>query len=118
MHYIMHEDKRIGEFELTPLPGNSKMCVSHGLKIYEEFRGKGHGKRAQQERLILAKSLGFKVMMATVLGNNSRQDKILTGAGWKRVTFYEKPDAEHVTLWVRNLCDPYEEAQGQNMGCR
>lgn len=110
-HAILHEGVQIGEFRLDSIPGCSKVGVSHHLEIYVPWRGRGLGHVAQRERLALAKSLGFKVLLATVVGSNRAQERILSQAGWRRITFYEKVgNGDTVHLWLRNLADPYEEA--------
>jgi GNAT superfamily N-acetyltransferase len=114
---IEHEGKQIGKFRLTPLPGCAKVGVSHHLEIYESFRGRGLGHKAQKARLDLAKSLGFRVLLATTRDTNAPQEHILPAAGWKRVTFYEE-DGFVVHLWSKNLADPYEEADFFQGGCR
>lgn len=114
---IEHEGREVGEFYLSGIPGCCKVCLSHGLKIKPEFQDQGIGTHAQGQRLKLARELGFKVMMATVVDENKRQETILTRFGWKRSTAYESEKGYKVHVWVKNLCDPYEDAQGQGKGC-
>lgn len=108
-HRIERDGVCIGEFQLTPLPGNSKICISHGLQIFEEYRGKGYATKANQERVELARSLGFKIMLASVRTDNLKQGHILRKTGWRSVSYYHN-DGYNVTLWIRHLDDPYEKA--------
>lgn len=116
---IVEDGVHKGFFDLSTFPGCCKICISHNLRILPAFQHQGTGKRAQKQRMLLAKSLGYKIILATVNDKNKAQEKILTKYGWRRVTFYDNHEnGNRIALWYRNLDDPYEEAQGENMGCR
>jgi RimJ/RimL family protein N-acetyltransferase len=105
----------IGSYSLDPLPGCPVIGVSHHLNIYPEWRGKGHGTQAMQERLDKAKELGFRILLCTVrtYPENTPQVKILRRFGWKICREFSNVKTHHnVTLYIKDLHDPYEYAGG------
>ena len=110
----MMENKVVGHYELTPMPGcTSAVAISHGLFIQPEYRGKGYGSKAHAERLEKAKSLGFQVLIATTKSDNTPEVKILQKYGWKRCREFWNPKTTNtVTFWLKHLTDPYAEWGG------
>lgn len=99
----------IGSYEIDELPGCKRVGVSHKLQILIEFQKRGYGYKAMADRLDKARELGYKVLLATVVNSNKAQQKILRKFKWKEVTTWFNPTTGNdVTLWVRNLDDPYE----------
>jgi RimJ/RimL family protein N-acetyltransferase len=110
---IIKEGKIVGEFKLSPLPGCAKICVSHGLKIYPEFQGKGFSTEAHKQRLALARHLGYRVIIATIVTTNKKQIHTLRKNHWKEVReFFNPKTGNNVTLWYKDLDDPYAEISG------
>lgn len=119
MYEIKDGDQVVGRFDLTPIPGCSVVAISHHLSIDPEHRGKGLGKRAQQERLAMARSMGLQLLLATVVEGNKPQERILEGSGWKRVSHFDNPKTgNRVVLWSKNLTDPYDCGFFEGHGCR
>lgn len=103
-------DKVVGRYELTNMPGCAKIGISHGLVIHPEHRGKGYATKAHAERLEQAKKLGYRYLMATIVEGNKPQMHLLRKFKWREhgTLFNEKTD-HVVTLWIKDLCDPYAE---------
>src|SRR5258708_22355432 len=97
----------IGSYEIDPMPGCPRVGISHGLVIYPEFRGKGNGTKAMEERIENARKLGYDVLIATVICGNIQEEKILRNFGWKEVTIFLNHTPMHdSTLWYKNISDP------------
>lgn len=109
MYYIKNDKGVvIGRYELSPLPGCKAVAVSHGLVIDPEYRRQGWGHKAMAERIEIAKSLGYQVLIATTEATNTPQQKILMKAGWKIARGFLNPRTGHdLTLWTKHLTDPY-----------
>lgn len=95
----------IGHYELSPIPGNQFVCISHRTYIKPEFRGKGFGKRQHYERLAVARKMGYTYIMATVRIDNGREEKILMENGWLRLHDHVSTteDGHPVCLWGKSL---------------
>lgn len=99
----------VGYYELDPMPGCSRVGISHGLQIFDNFRGRGFGTWAMGERLKKAKELGYEVLIATVVEGNVAEERILEKFKWRRVTVFNNLKTGHtVNLWMKHLNDPYE----------
>jgi RimJ/RimL family protein N-acetyltransferase len=98
----------IGEYQIDPMPGCKTIGVSHALKIYPEFRGKGYATHAHLERLQKAKELGYDLLLATTVEGNKPQYHILSKFHWKQIrTFDNQHTGNRVILWYKHLTDPY-----------
>lgn len=106
----------VGEYQLDSMPGCSRICISHGLQIWPQYRGKGYATIAHQNRLKQAIELGYDVILATIVEGNKPQEHLLQKFGWKQITFFDNLKTQHrVYLWEKNLSDPWNDYLG---GCR
>lgn len=109
----------VGHFDLEPMPRCPKVAISHSLEINSEHRGKGFGRLAMEQRLQLAKSLGFQVIICTVREGNTAQERIMSRFNFRRITFFDNPTTDHrVGLWYKNINDPYDCGFYEGAGCR
>lgn len=93
-----------GSYELTSLPGNSQVCVSHNAFIFEEHRGKGVGNEIHRLRLDQMRALGYDAAICTVKDENKVQLHILEKNGWTRaMTFRSSYTGNLVHLYVKTL---------------
>lgn len=94
-----------GRYELTPLPGCPNVAVSHGVIIYEEFRGQGRGRIQHEGRLSQARSLGYSYIICTVRSNNHQELKILEKQGWKKLDWFWHADSKdyNIEVWGKTL---------------
>jgi GNAT superfamily N-acetyltransferase len=106
---ILHPDSletKIGEFELSPMPGCPRVGISHGLIIFPEFRGKGLSKRTQGIREELAKQQGYVVLLSTTAVGNTPQEHRQEWNGAKTIaTFFNSKTQNDVKLYMRHLYD-------------
>lgn len=72
----------VGHFELEKFPGSNQIAISSHAFIEEEHRGKGYGKAAAEDRVMLARRLGFDYLLCTVVSTNAVQRHILEQLGW------------------------------------
>lgn len=77
-----------GRYNLTPMPGNEDVAISHGVLIYEELRGKGYGKSQHDARLENARKLGYSYVICTVKADNAVEKHILAKKGWTKLGFF------------------------------
>lgn len=100
----------IGHFDLDPFPGCHFVGISHALEIKPEYRNKGYGTQAHKDRLDIARSLGYQILLCTIRSTNKAQVKILRKYGWKIVKEFSNIRANRsVTLYYKDLHDPYGE---------
>lgn len=89
-----------GKFSLSFLPGNRRVLISHGSKIYPEHRGKGIGKQMLVIREECAKLAGVNLLLATVRNDNAAEMHLLLTHGWLRFTCRTESE---VSLWAKEL---------------
>lgn len=100
----MRYSDEFGFFELNPFPGSNQIVVSNHAFIYPEHRGKGLGSKKHRERLELAASLGYDLILCTVRDTNAKQRAILRNNGWTIYVGFLSTETEHgVELWGRRL---------------
>lgn len=96
--------EEIGGFCLSPFPGNCGIAVSHYAYVCHNRQGIGHGKKLTEVREILAKELGYSVIMATVECTNIKQVAIMNKRGWKvDKTFYNARSEHNCFVWTKLL---------------
>ena len=90
--------------EITTLPGNSQIAVSHSVYLPPQLRGKGWGRKAHDARLKEAKRLGYQLLLCTVVVDNEPQIKLLREFGWSLCAgFCSKKTGNDVQLWSYHL---------------
>lgn len=88
-----------GAFELTLMPGNSRVLISQKSIVYPEFRGLGLGKQYLELREEVARKASCNLLLATVRNDNAVEIHLLESHGWKR---YNNRDTG-VSLWGKEL---------------
>lgn len=107
-YFINHPETNevIGEYEFTSMPGCSRIGISHGLKIYPEFRGKGLSKQTQDIRDNKAKELGYIIILSTTAVGNAAQEHRQEWNCSKKVQWLFNDKTGHdVILYARHLYD-------------
>lgn len=114
VHYSLHTGDRelkvivlagsvkpveVSHFSMSFLPGCRDVMILHGVVVEPSLRNMGVGALLHQCRLDIARAIGVKVVMCTVLSGNSAEKGIITRAGW-RVALQVNPMVE---MWSREL---------------
>lgn len=87
-------------FEVSTLPGNPQVAVTHSFFVRPECRGKGWGKVAKQEQNSLLRSLGYDYAICTVREDNKAQKSILKSSGWRfQSQFFDQRQLTMVEMW-------------------
>lgn len=86
-------------FSMSLMPGNKRIVISHGVKVDEDFRGQGIGKRLLALREEVAREAGINLLLATVRDDNAVEIHLLEAAGWKRLLQRKTG----VSLWGKEL---------------
>ena len=89
----------ISHFSLSYLPGCREVLVLHGVTVDPAVRNQGVGALLHGVRLDIARAVGAKVVLCTVLAGNSAEKAIIARAGW-RVAL---PVNGQVEMWSREL---------------
>lgn len=84
-----------GSYSIVELPGCAQIAVSVHSFVYPQRRGKGNGKLEHARRLKVIKRLGYDVVLCTVNLGNSREVKILNGAGWTMLTSFKSSSSQN-----------------------
>lgn len=84
--------------EISTLPGNSNVAVSHAVFVPASMRGKGLGTKAQEKRLELMKNLGYDYVLCTVRQDNSAQIHVLLKFGWRELSSFASSRSEGLIL--------------------
>lgn len=93
--------------ELTPLPGNAQVAVSHALFVPQWERNKGWGTKEHPERLKQMADAGYDYVICTVNKANVKQLHILDRFGWKSLVEFQSSNTSHtVVIYGRNLKEP------------
>ena len=93
------ESNEISHFSLSYLPGCREVMVLHGVAVDPTLRSLGVGALLHACRLDIARGVGAKVVLCTVLSGNSAEKSIISRAGW-RVAL---PVHGQVEMWSREL---------------
>lgn len=104
--YLRNKDDNeiITQFILQTLLGCNGVCVSHGVKIMPNYRGKGYGSMLCKFREDLARDLGYSSMICTVVNGNIPQEKIMQKNGWKIISsFHNKKTGNDVNLFFKKF---------------
>lgn len=79
-------------------------AVSFGVEIFSAHQGKGHGTRALEEGLRLAKEKGFSIAMDQVLVDNPASLAIHRKLGFECDGYvYRNQKDNNVCLWIKVL---------------
>lgn len=98
--------KAQGYYELNHFPGCNQLVVSNHSCVFPENRGKGMGQELSEEKISVAKELGFDYMIATVVGSNERQLKIMKNNGWTQLdSFFNRESGNQVFIFGRRLSE-------------
>lgn len=93
-----------GECNITTVPGCSTLCISHGVQVFPQFRGKGHGKRNMALRLARMKAMGYSHVLCTVRKDNEIEVGMLLNNNWKFLYSFDNPKTSNrVMLWIKEL---------------
>jgi GNAT superfamily N-acetyltransferase len=81
----------------------SSIIISHGVEIYPQFRGQGHGSRLHAERLEEFRSNGYALVLCTVRRDNEPQLAILRKNGWVKLINTASASGSPIYLMGKNL---------------
>lgn len=81
--YTKEDNTLISEFVLRPMPGCHGICISHAVKVAENFRGKGIGSILAELRVELCRTFRYSMIHSTVVMDNVPQIKIMNKLGFK-----------------------------------
>lgn len=89
-----------GACEIDSLPGQSQIAICHSLFVSGHARGKGAGHLLKRKQIKELYRLQYDYAMCTVAGDNERQKRILTQAGWKILVEFSNRRSVAVTeIW-------------------
>lgn len=88
---VFNGDKTISEFKLLQMTGCCGICISTGVYVHPDFRGKGINTLLNNFRINIAKHLGYGLLMCTDLKSNTPQMKTLDKNGWKHIHEFKNP---------------------------
>jgi hypothetical protein len=88
----------VSGFNLSVLPGNSQILISHNVYVNWMLRRSGWGKLLCNARLELAKKAGFHGLIATVAHDNEAEHRVL-GSTWTLAG----PITPTADLWMKQL---------------
>ena len=94
----------ITKFILEPLSGCHGICISKGVVIEENYRGKGLGTHFLNLRESVALDFGYSAMMCSVVLGNLAQQKIMNKNGWQVIAeFDNKRTSNRVRIYYKKL---------------
>lgn len=88
------------EFDLSFMPGNRRTVISHAVKVFPQYWGKGIGTKMCKLREEAAIEAGVTLMLATVMNSNAAEIRVLEKCGWQRFTNNERTGC---SLWGKQL---------------
>ena len=83
-----------GFYELHSFPGSNQIVISNHAFVHPEHRGKGAGKRTNEERIQQARGLGYDYMICTVRADNVPQLRIMQANGWRELDRFVSTETE------------------------
>lgn len=87
---------------ITPLPGCPDIAVSHAVYLSKGIGGAG--KRANKERLLALKKLGFSAVICTVDSINIKQREIMKANNWLEISDIHNRRTKHtISLFIKRL---------------
>ncbi len=100
--YVDSYGGNVGFFSISPVPGNAEVCVIHDVCLNKNLRGRGLAAKFMRHRLHLAKTLGYKMILATVVETNLPQIKTMEKFGWTKVdpSIESERTGNRFNLWV------------------
>lgn len=97
-------ETNIALFSIYPYNTSDKICVATNAITSYGYQRKGIGKALNDLSILIAKDLGFKLIICTDVSNNTPERKILDKNGWKHIfDFRNRRTNNMVTLSVKNL---------------
>jgi hypothetical protein len=78
-----------GRFTFATLPGNCGIVVSTDTWIAEKWRRQGSAARLHKIKDIIARQLGYSLMLSTTISTNMPQVVSAAKAGWKFVDHFK-----------------------------
>lgn len=101
---VVYGVRLIAQFELRRLPGCCGVCVSCHSSVEKKSRGKGLGTLLNKMRLLMAKQMGYGVLLCTDITTNEPQQKILTKNNWTHLMMFNNPRTKNnVMIHAFNL---------------
>lgn len=96
-----------GFYELNSFPGSNQIVVSNHAFIYPEYRGKGQGQIQHANRLAMATSLGYDVIVCTVNAKNDVEKHILRKNHWHQTHCFVSTETDNgLEVWFKTLPRP------------
>lgn len=86
-----------GAFEISSLPGQSQVAVTHAFVVPFGQRGLGLGHKLKAQQNTLLKELHYDYALCTVSDANVAQKRVLEKAGWQRLTAFHNSRSDEVT---------------------
>lgn len=107
---VKQDGKLIAKFELRRMPGCCGVCISCHSLVETGFRKKGLGTLLNQMRLVMARQMGYGVLMCTDIMTNTVQHKILEKNNWQYLMTFNNPRTKNnVLIHAFNLNDLKDE---------
>lgn len=88
----------ISNFDLKRLPGCCGVCVSCHASIVQKFRGNGLGTLLNKMRLVMARQMGYGMLICTDISTNKPQCRILEKNNWKHLITFNNPRTSNDVL--------------------
>lgn len=90
-------------FTLRKMPGCWGICISQGVEVLPDFRGKGIGTILNNLRTEIAKEK-FGTIICTVVSTNLAQLRIMKKTGWLKMFETTNPNSGNVVFFfVKHL---------------
>lgn len=90
--------------EISTLPGNSQIAISHAVYVPKELRGKGLGTSSHEKRLQALRELGYDYVLCTVRSDNEAQQAVLNKFSWTKLDeFKSSRNDETIFLYGKIL---------------
>ena len=90
----------LGAYEISSLPGQSQVAVTHGFVVPEGMRGQGNAHRLKEQQQRDLASQHYDFALCTVASGNTAQKRVLAKRGWKCMAmFRNRRSCETTELW-------------------
>ena len=92
-------------FNLVQLTGCCAYLISTGTYISESLRKKGYSYRLQEMKEILARKLGYSILLCTVRVKNKPENKCLKKSGWKKIGEVRNKRTDNLLYMYHKILD-------------